>query len=157
MVIWGWFLILIKSEVVDFWKMKISKKGGQRGGRYPHLTWSSNYVKNSRFSLKSAFPSFVWWYIRSEPSVRNVAPPFAPPFYASPFAPPFIYTPLGWKIWKNHHFEENTHSSQAPRESCPPFLPPFWHICKVQEPSYIFCIYHFFHKMLCFGCRYACT
>ena len=135
-----WFWSNLKLWIFEKWKFQ--KRGG-KGGADIHI-WLEVAImsKIQDFTSKVPFPA-SYDDILGRNRVSGMLPP---PFYASPFAPPFIYTPLGWKIWKNHHFEENTHSSQAPRERCPPFCHPFWYICKVQEQSYIFCIYHFLIK-----------
>ena len=88
-VVWDWFLILVKPEAIYVWKMKISKKGRQRGCRSVSLKWSGDYMKKYEFHLRNWLQSFVACYIWSKPIFGNTAPPFAPPFYAPLGAPPF--------------------------------------------------------------------
>ena len=95
-VVRRWFFILVNSDVPFFWKIKILKKGGQRGGRYLNMKFNDNYDKKYKYDAQNRSQSLVLCYIWSESMFRNNAPPFAPPKNAPPFAPPpLIFIPLG--------------------------------------------------------------
>ena len=156
MVVRTWFLIQEKSGVANFSKNENLKKGGQRGCNQLCLSLHNDYMKKCKFDLGNSHQSLVSWYKWSEPTFRNDAPPFAPPFYAPPFAPPFVFRPPEQKSWIFPIFEAGILCSWASRDFCPPFLPPLLVYLESSRSPLQFMYVSFFLKMLCFGCTDPC-
>ena len=147
-VVWRWFFILVNSDVPFFWKIKILKKGGQRGGRYLNMKFNDNYDKKYKYDAQNRSQSLVLCYIWSESMFWNNATPKN----ARPFPPPLIFIHLGYKFYIFPLFWGWTQYSWNSRNRCPPFLPPLFSYLKSSRFFLQFFILSSYFKMHCFGC-----